>query len=330
MMTDQTQTQDPTQQTVQVATQTEPVPAQTVAPTTPVAPIPPTQTPAPAPVQPVGFFGKVKNFFSKFGAMADVAGKTLQTGANVLGGVAQTAINVGTSVGEGVGNAVQNNQGGNILQNITGGIQDVAKTTVNAGMQAGSGIVEAGKQAATGVVDAGKGTLGTVSNVAADIPVGGSVFQGIANTVENVADKAVNITENVADKAVNVGSGAVTSVQNFGENAFDKVSTTVESATSSVSEKIADSKIGQIWTNVINQTTNVVQDLTKVPTGVQEGENQQPLYILNPNGDIIQAPETPTEQQNLNGEIPISQPSTPISQPNEGQTLNNTTTTQPQ
>jgi hypothetical protein len=40
--------------------------------------------------------------------------------------------------------------------------------------------------------------------------------------------------------------------------------------------------------------------MTKAPEGVQEGENQQPVYILNPNGDLTQAPEAP-----------ITTPSTP-------------------
>jgi hypothetical protein len=65
--------------------------------------------------------------------------------------------------------------------------------------------------------------------------------------------------------------------------------------------------------------------MTKVPTGVQEGENQQPLYILNPSGDLVQTPETPAEQQNSNGEQPTLQPSE-TQTPNEAETPNNNLT----
>ncbi|MDR2191116.1 MAG: hypothetical protein LBP53_08385 [Candidatus Peribacteria bacterium] len=93
-----------------------------------------------------------------------------------MGGVAQTAVQTGSALGQGMGNAIQNNQDGNFLQNAMGAITDVAKTTVSAGTQAVSGVVDAGKTTVSGVVDAGKDTMGAV---ASNIPgqLGGNMLQ---------------------------------------------------------------------------------------------------------------------------------------------------------
>lgn len=53
----------------------------------------------------------------------------------MVGGVAQTAVSTGSTIAQGVGGAIQNNKDGNILQNVTGAVKDVASTTVNAGTQ---------------------------------------------------------------------------------------------------------------------------------------------------------------------------------------------------
>jgi hypothetical protein len=118
----------------------------------------------------------------------------LQTGAQVVGGVAQTAVNTGSGLAQGVGNAVQNNQGGNFLQNTMGAMTDVVKTTVSAGTQAAEGMVDAGKATVGGVVSAGKDAAGAVVS---QIPgqFGGNVLQGAVNTMGGLADTAVTMTQ---------------------------------------------------------------------------------------------------------------------------------------
>jgi hypothetical protein len=65
-------------------------------------------------------------------------------------------MNTGVGMVQGMGNAVQNNQDGNILQNMMGAVTDVAKTTVQAGTTAVGGVVTAGTQTVGGMVETGK------------------------------------------------------------------------------------------------------------------------------------------------------------------------------
>jgi len=74
----------------------------------------------------------------------------------VVGGATQTAMNTGVGMVQGMGSAVQNNQDGNILQNMMGAVTDVAKTTVQAGTTAVGGVVTAGTQTVGGMVETGK------------------------------------------------------------------------------------------------------------------------------------------------------------------------------
>lgn len=244
----------------------------------------PTQTPSTE--QPKGFFSKLfdgaKNLFGKtVSTTADIAGKTLQTGAQVVGGVTQTAVTTGATLAQWVGNAVQNNQDGNILQNVAGAVGDVAKTTINAGTQAVGGVVDAWKQTMSGVVEVGKNTISTV---ASDVPVGWNVLQKAADTIGTVADKAVNITGTVADKAVSVGTWAVQVAENIGTVAAEKV----ESAATSVGQKA--SEVGK---NIVNQTKEVVQDIQMKDTGVKEWDIQQPVYTTTESSEqIVSAPSS--------------------------------------
>jgi outer membrane biosynthesis protein TonB len=135
----------------------QPVPVQPVQPTQPVQqPVPqqvPVQpAPQPAPAETQGFWqtlrGGLKNLGQKAVPMLmDTAGKTLQTSAQAVGGVAQTTVNSGANLVQGIGSAVQDNQEGNFIQNVGGSIKDTASTIIQSGGQEVNGVVKVGKEA---------------------------------------------------------------------------------------------------------------------------------------------------------------------------------------
>lgn len=109
---------------------------------------------------------KVKSAFVK---TTDVAGQTIQSGVNVVGSVATTAVNTWVNMAQWVGNAVQNNQWWNVLENIVWATKDIASNTVNVAVNSGSELVETGKETVSGVVDAWKDAVQTVSEKVGEV-----------------------------------------------------------------------------------------------------------------------------------------------------------------
>ena len=210
-----------------------------------------------------GLFWGVKDVFSKgVGIVSDMAGKTVQTGMNVIWWAAKTAVGTGSSLVSWVTGAVTNNQGGNFLENAVGMVKDVATATVQTGTQAVSGAVDLWKTTVSGAVDMGKDVAWTAVSI---VPgeLWGNIIQWAVNTVGNVADKAVNVVSSTADTAVNMGTWAVNTVATVGASTVD----TVGNIGSSVSNGFSNGEwfgsiAGNIGANVIWTVTNAAGTVT--------------------------------------------------------------------
>lgn len=180
-------------------------------PTTQAVPTPSSPVASPAPVNPPAepsFFWKlVSKVSSIFTKTTDIAGKTIQTWANVIWNVATTAVNTGTNLTQWIWEAVQNNQSWSVIQNIVWATKEIASTTVSSAVTAGTGVVDAGKQTISSAVEIGKDT---VQSVAGD-------------SLNSVAEKMNEFT----DKAMDLWSTATAKVGQTLDSITDKVSDVV-------------------------------------------------------------------------------------------------------
>lgn len=158
-----------------------------------------------------GFFSRLwkgtKNMFSK---TADIAGKTMQNGASILGNIAQTAASASATMTQGVGQAIEQNQGGSVAQNVVGAVKDLGSTTVAAATQTGAGIVQAGKDTFTGATTTGKEVVQTVIT---ETPLEGTFVQNLAEKANEVGTQAVqqvsSLVQEVQQKDPGVQAGEI-------------------------------------------------------------------------------------------------------------------------
>lgn len=238
-----------------------------------VQPLP--SQPAPQPEEDKGILGGLFGMVKKtFGSASDLMGKTIQTGMNVAGSAAWTVVSTGSALAQGVGGAIQNNQGGSFMENAVGMMKDIGASTVSAWGQAISGAVDLGKTTVSSTVDMGKSAAWSVVSV---VPgqFWWDMLQNAVDSVGTFADKAVNVTSSVTDSAMNIGSAVA-------DKAGDVTSGMVNTATnlwSSVGNFISPENTPSNPTNEATPQTSTPttpetpQTNTETPTNTNESLN---------------------------------------------------------